>query len=214
MLKLGFDVSESTVQRYLPRKPQRTTRQRWKTFLKNHSAEIISLDFFVVPTVTFKLLHVLVFLSHDRRKIMHFNVTDHPTSEWATQQLRNAFCDEEAPKFLVRDRDGKFGEDFSNCVSALGIRPILTAYRSPWQNGHVERVIGSIRRECLDHMIIANETHLRGILQSYVHYYNTQRTHLGVNKDSPEPRRVQAHGEIHKVAVANRLHHFYFRKAA
>jgi len=214
ILKLGFDISEATVQRYMPRKRQRTTRQRWKTFLKNHSAETISLDFFVVPTITFKLLHVLVFLSHDRRKIIHFNVTDHPTSERTTQQLRNAFCDEEPPKFLIRDRDGKFGEVFSNCVSALGIRPILTAYRSPWQNGHVERVIGSIRRECLDHMIIANESHLRKSLKRYFHYYNTQRTHLGVNKDSPEPRQVQAEGGIDKVTVANGLHHFYFRKAA
>jgi putative transposase len=133
----------------MPPKPQRTTKQRWKTFLKNHSAEIISLDFFVVPTITFKLLHVLVFLSHDRRKIIHFNVTDHPTSEWASQQLRNAFCDEEPLKFLMRDRDGKFGEGFAHSVKALGIRPILTSYRSPWQNGFVERLIGSIRKEFL-----------------------------------------------------------------
>jgi transposase InsO family protein len=214
MLKLGFDISEATVQRYIPRKPPRTTGQRWKTFLKNHSAEIVSLDFLVVPTITFKLLHVLVFLSHDRRKIIQFLVTDHPTSEWATQQLRNAFSDEETPKFLIRDRDRIFGEAFAHSVKALGIRPILTAYRSPWQNGYVERLIGSIRRECLDHMIIANESHLRGILQSYLQYYNTQRTHLGVNKDSPESRKVQTDGEIDKVAAANGLHHFYFRKAA
>ena len=214
ILKLGLDISESTVLRYMPTRPQRTTGQHWKTFLKNHSAEIISLDFFVVPTITFKVLHVLVFLSHDRRKIIHFNVTDHPSSEWATQQLRNAFCDEQPLKFLIRNRDSKFGEAFTHSAKALGIRPILTAYRSPWQNGYVERVIGSIRRECLDHLIIANETHLRGILQSYICYYNTQRTHLGVSKDSPDPREVQAHGEIEKAAVANGLHHFYFRKAA
>jgi transposase InsO family protein len=214
LLKLGFDISESTVQRYMPRKTPRTTRQRWKTFLKNHSAEIISLDFFVVPTITFKLLHVLVFLSHERRKIIYFNVTDHPTSEWASQQLRNAFSDEEPVKFLVRDRDSKFGEAFTHSVKALGIRPLVTAYRSPWQNGYSERLIGSIRRECLDHLIIMNESHLRGILQSYIRYYNTQRTHLGVNKDSPEPRKVQADGEIDKVAVVNGLHHFYFRNAA
>jgi transposase InsO family protein len=200
MLKRGFDISKSIVLRYLPRKPKRTTGQPWKTFLKNHSAEIISLDFFVGPTITFKLFHVLVFLSHDRRKIIHFNVTDHPTSEWTAQQLRNAFCDEEPRKFLIRDRDKKFGDVFTRTVSALGIRPILTAYRSPWQNGHVERVIGSIRKECVDHLIIMNECHLRGILQSYIHYYNTQRTHLGVSKDSPEPREVQADGEIDSVA--------------
>jgi putative transposase len=214
MLKLGFDISESTVLRYMPKSPRRTTGQRWKTFLKNHSSEIISLDFFVVPTITFKVLHVLAFLSHERRKIIHFNVTHHPTSEWATQQLRNAFCDEQPLKFLIRDRDSKFGEAFTHSVEALGIRPILTAYRSPWQNGYAERLIGSIRRECLDHVIVFNETHLRGILKEYIRYYNTQRTHLGGNKDSPETREVQAEGEIDKIAVANGLHHFYFRKAA
>jgi transposase InsO family protein len=202
------------VLRYLPKKPKRTTGQPRKTFLKNHSAEIVSLDFFVVPTIAFKLLHVLVFLSHDRRKIIHFNVTHHPTSEWAAQQLRNAFCDEEPRKFLIRDRDKKFGDVFTRTVSALGIRPILTAYRSPWQNGHVERVIGNIRRECVDHLIIMNEGHLRKVLNLYIHYYNNQRTHLGLNKDLPEPRTVQTGGKIDGVAVANGLHHFYFRKVA
>jgi putative transposase len=162
ILKLGFDISESTVLRYIPRKPHRTTRQRWKTFLKHHSSAIISLDFFVVPTISFKLLHVLVFLSHDRRKVVHFNVTAHPTSEWATQQLRNAFCDEEPPKFLIRDRDSKFGEEFTHSVSALNMRQILTAYRAPWQNCYVERLIGNIRRECLHHLIFINEMHCWG----------------------------------------------------
>jgi transposase InsO family protein len=214
MLKLGFDISEATVLRYLPKKPRRTTGQQWKTFLRNHSAEIISLDFFTVPTITFRLLYVLVFLSHDRRKIIHFNVTDHPTSEWATQQLRNVFYDQEIPKFLIRDRDGIFGEDFIGSVSALGLRPILAAYRSPWQNGFVERLIGSIRRECLDHLIIVNESHLQQSLKRCFHYYHNQRTHLGLSKDSPEPRQVQAVGEIDRVAVANGLHHYYFRHAA
>ena len=214
LLKLGFDISESTVLRYLPKKLKRTTGQHWKTFLKNHSAEIISIDFLGVPTITFRLLYVLVFLSHHRRKIVHVNVTDHPTSAWATHQLTNAFYDEETPKFLIRDRDKIFGRVFTESVSALGIRPILTAYRSPWQNGYVERVIGSIRRECLDHLIVVNETHLRGILQNYIHYYNTQRTHLGIGKDSPQPREVQGSGKIDKAAVANGLHHFYFRRAA
>ena len=182
--------------------------------MKNHSVEVISLDFFVVPTITFKLLHVLVFLSHDRRRIIHFNVSEHPTAGWASQQLRNAFCDIEPLKFLIRDRDKKFGELFTDTVKALGIRPILTAYRSPWQNGYCERLIGSIRRECLDHLIIMNESHLRAILQSYIRYYNTHRTHLGINKDSPEPRQVQTDGEIDRVAVVNGLHHYYFRRAA
>jgi len=214
LLKLGFDISESTVLRYLPKKPNRTTGQHWKTFLKNHSAEIVSMDFLVVPTITFRLLYVLVFLSHDRRKIIHINVTDHPTSAWTSHQLTNAFYDGEIPKFLIRDRDKIFGRVFSESVSALGIRPILTAYCSPWQNGYVERLIGSLRRECLDHLIIVNKGHLRGILQSYIRYYNTQRTHLGISKDSPEPREVQTDGDIEGVAVANGLHHFYFRKAA
>jgi transposase InsO family protein len=214
ILKLGLNISESTVLRYLPKKSRRAGGQTWKTFLKNHSSEIISLDFFVVPTMTFKLLRVLVFLSHERRKIIHFNVTEHPTSEWASQQLRNAFYDEGTLKFLIRDRDKKFGNSFIRTLSDLSIRSILAAYRSPWQNGYVERLIGSIRRECLDHLIIMSEGHLRRILQSYVHYYNAQRTHLGINKDAPDPREVQAEGEIDNVAVVNGLHHYYFRKAA
>jgi transposase InsO family protein len=214
MLKLGIDISESTVLRYMPKKAPKTSKQRWKTFLKNHSAQIVSVDFLVVPTITFKLLHVLVFLSHDRRRIIHFNVTAHPTAQWCAQQLRNAFSDAEPPRFLIRDRDTKFGEAFATTVAALGMAPLLTAYRSPWQNGYCERLIGSIRRECLDHLIIMTESHLRAILQDYIHYYNTQRTHLGINKDSPEPREVQADGEIDKMAVANGLYHFYFRRAA
>ena len=214
LLKLGFDISESTVLRYMPKKAPRTTKQRWKTFLKNHSAQIVSVDFLVVPTITFKLLYVLVFLSHDRRRIVHFNVTGHPTAQWSAQQLRNAFCEEQTPRFLIRDRDSKFGELFTETVSALGVEPILTAYRSPSQNGYCERLIGSIRRECLDYLIIMNESHLRAILQSYIRYYNTQRTHLGLNKDSPEPRQVQTDGEIDRVAVVNGLHHYYFRRAA
>jgi len=131
ILKLGFDISEATVQRYMPKRPQRTARQRWKTFLKNHSTHIVSVDFLVVPTITFKLLYVLVFLSHDRRRIIHFNVTAHPTAQWSAQQLRNAFCEEQTPRFLIRDRDMKFGDAFTETVSALGMEPILTAYRSP-----------------------------------------------------------------------------------
>jgi putative transposase len=214
LLKLGIDISESTVLRHMLKKAPRTTRQRWKTFLKNHSSQIVSVDFFVVPTITFKLLYVLVFLSHDRRQIIHFNVTAHPTAQWCAQQLRNAFSDAEPPRFLIRDRDTKFGEAFAATVFALGMEPLLTAYRAPWQNGYCERLIGSIRSECLDHVIIFNESHLRGILQEYIRYYNAQRTHLGIGKDSPEPREVQAEGEIDTLAVVNGLHHFYYRRAA
>jgi putative transposase len=214
LLKLGIDISESTVHRYMPKKPPKTTKLRWKTFLKNHSAQIVSIDFFVVPTITFRLPYVLVFLSHDRRRIIHFNVTPHPTAQWSAQQLRNAFCDHEPPRFLLRDRDAKFGEVFTDTVTALGMDPLLTAYKSPWQNGCAERLVGSIRRECLDHVIVLNEEHLRGILQEYIRYYNTQRTHLGIGKDSPYTREVQGEGEIDKVAVLGGLHHCYFRRAA
>jgi putative transposase len=134
MLKLGIDISQATVQRYMPKKAPKTTKQRWKTFLKNHSAQIVSVDFLVVPTLTFRLLYVLVFLSYDRRRIIHFNVTASPTAHWCAQQLRNAFCDHEPPRFLLRDRDAKFGELFTDTVTALGIEPLLTAYRAPWQN--------------------------------------------------------------------------------
>jgi transposase InsO family protein len=214
LLKLEINVAESTVLRYMPKKAPRTTRQRWKTFLKNHSSHIVSVDFLVVPTITFRLLYVLVFLSHDRRRLVHFNVTAHPTAHWSAQQLRNAFSDVAPPRFIMRDRDAKFGELFTDTVTALGIDPLFTAYKSPWQNGYVERLLGSIRRECLDHVIVLNEDHLRGTLREYVNYYNAQRTHLGIGKDSPEPREVQAEGEIDKVAVVGGLHHYYFRRAA
>lgn len=167
-----------------------------------------------MPTYNFKLLYALVFLSHERRKIIHFNVTAHPTSEWSTQQLKNIFYENEIPKYLIRDRDTKFGSLFSQCVSDFGIREIITAYRSPWQNGYVERVIGSIRREFLDHVIVMNENHLRKLLKEYFHYYNYQRTHLGLNKDSPESRPVHIVGKIEKIAVANGLHNYYYRQAA
>ena len=214
MLKLGYDISESTVLRYMPKKEGSTTDQNWKTFLKNHSSEIISIDFFCVPTISYKILHVLVFLSHERRKIIHFNVTYHPTSEWAVQQLKNAFYDSEIPKYLIRDRDCRFGNLFKNSVSSFGIREIVTAYRSPWQNGYVERVIGSICREFLDHVIVINENHLRKLLKEYFHYYNYQRTHLGLNKDSPVSRPVQVIDKIDRIPVANGLHNYYFRNAA
>jgi hypothetical protein len=214
MLKLGYDISQTTVLRYFPKKNDGTTGQSWKTFLKNHASEIISIDYFPVPTINFKILHVLIFLSHQRRKVIHFNVTANPNSEWASQQLRNAFHDSDIPKYLIRDRDCRFGNLFKNSVSSFGIREIVTAYRSPWQNGYVERVIGSIRREFLDHVIVINENHLRKLLKEYFHYYNYQRTHLGLNKDAPESRLVQVSGKIEKVAVANGLHNYYYRNAA
>lgn len=214
IIKLGYNISQATVWRYTPKDKNNTTGQRWKTFLKNHASEIISIDFFCVPTINFKLLHVLVFLSHGRRKIIHYNSTANPTSEWATQQLKNAFYDSEIPKYLIRDRDCRFGNLFKKRVSEFGIHEIVTAYRSPWQNGYVERFIGSIRREFLDHLIVMSESHLRKLLKEYFYYYNNQRTHLGLNKDSPESREVHVIGEIDKISVANGLHNYYYRKAA
>ena len=177
--KLGFDISESTVQRYMPKKGKRTTGQNWKTFLKNHSKEIISIDFLTVPTVNFKMMYVLVMIEH-----------------------------------LIRDRDMKYGTLLGGKKNKFGIDEIVTAYRSPWQNGYCERVIGSIKRECLDHMIVLNESHLRNILTDYFSYYNKYRTHLGINRDSPEGRPIQTAGKIDKIPVVNGLYHVYFRQAA
>ena len=212
--KLGFDISESTVQRYMPKEGKRTTDQNWKTFLKNHSKEIISIDFLTVPTVNIKLLHVLVVIEHHRRKLIYYNVTKNPTAEWCIQQIRNMLFDHDKPKYLIRNRDTKYGKVFSDGIKQFGIKQIMTSYRSPWQNGYVERVIGSIKRECLDHVIMLDENHLRSILTDYFSYYNKYRTHLGINKDSPEGRAVQSEGEIYKVPVVNGLLHVYFRQAA
>ena len=152
-------------------------------------------------TINFKLIHVLVIIAHHRRKLMHFNVTKNPIAEWTLQQLRNLFFDFDAPKYLIRDRDTKYGNLFSEGIKHVGIKQIITSYRSPWQNGYVERVIGSIKRECLDHIIIINENHLRGILIDYVSYYNKYRTHLGIKKDSPEGRPVQVEEKIDKMSL-------------
>ncbi|MGE5681049.1 MAG: integrase core domain-containing protein [Bacillota bacterium] len=214
MKKLGFNISQSTVQRYIHKRNGRTTGQRWKTFLKNHSKEIISNDFLTVPTINFKLVHVLVVVEHHRRKIVHFNVTKNPTAQWTLQQIRNLLFNFDTPKYLIRDRDQRYGNQFTEGIEHFGIKQVVTSYRSPWQNGYVERVIGSIKRECLDHVIILNESHLRSILYDYVSYYNMYRTHLGINKDSPEGREVQIAGRIEKISAVNGLHHVYFRQAA
>ena len=212
--KLGFEVSESSVQRYMPKKGGRTTGQNWKSFLKNHSKEIISIDFLTVPTINFKLLHDLVIIEHDRRKLIYFNVTMNPTAEWSIQQIRNLLFNYDTPKYLIRDRDKKYGTLLGSKKNRFGIDEIVTAYRSPWQNGYVERVIGSIKRECLDHVIVFNENHLRTVMTDYVSYYNKYRTHLGLNKDSPEGRPIQKEGQIEKIPIVNGLHHYYYRKAA
>ncbi len=215
LLKLGIDLSQATVGKYMirPRKPPSPT---WRAFLDNHFKDLISIDFFTVPTVSFRILFVFLVLSHDRRRILHFNVTAHPSAQWTGRQLLEAFPWDTAPRFLIRDRDGIYGNDFNRPVHALGIKQVLIAPRSPWQNPYVERVIGSIRRECLDHIIVFGESHLRRVLRSYLHYYHGSRTHLALNKDAPQPRPIEppAMGRIVEFPKVGGLHHRYSRQAA
>jgi putative transposase len=171
---------------------------------------------FIVPSATFQLLFVMLILAHDRRKIVRFDVTQHPTAGWLSRQVTEAFPWDSAPRFLWRDRDASYGEVFSTRVEAMGITEVITAARSPWQNPYVERVIGSIRRECLDHFIIFNERHLHRVLSSYEHYYHRTRTHLSLRKDCPDPRPVHPpkRGKVIAIAQVGSLHHRYERLAA
>jgi putative transposase len=215
LLKLGIDVAQATAAKYMVRKPKPPS-QTWKTFLTNHLKEMVSTDFFVVPTVSFRLLFVFLVLSHERRRLIHFGVTYHPTAEWTSQQLVQAFPWDSAPRFLLRDRDGSYGQVFSQTASALRIEEILTAPHSPWQNPYCERMVGSIRRDCLDHVIILSEQALRRILRSYFDYYERSRTHLALEKDTPLPRPVQppALGKVIELPEVGGLHHRYDRRAA
>ena len=214
LLKLGMDVSQATVARYMTR-PRRPPSQTWRTFLANHVAQIMAADFFVVPTATYRLLFVLVILAHERRRIVHVAVTAHPTAAWTVQQLRNAFPWDDSPQYLVRDRDHAF-DAWVHAAKTMGIDQILTAPRSPWQNAYAERLIGSIRRECLDHVIVFNEAGLHHILSRYIEYYEHSRTHLSLEKDAPIPRPVVMPSEGRVVAIpqVGGLHHRYERRAA
>jgi putative transposase len=213
--KLGIDVSERTVSRLLRRQPHRPS-QTWRTFLANHVAALASMDFFTVPTVTGRVLFVLVLLAHQRRRIVHFAITDHPTADWTAQQIIEAFPEDTASRWLVRDRDTIYSDAFRRRVSAMGITEIVCAPSSPWQNPYAERLIGSLRRECLDHIIVLSEAHLRRVLARYVLYYHRARTHLSLEKDAPTPRRVQPPADGHVIAFAEvgGLHHRYERRAA
>jgi transposase InsO family protein len=215
LLKLGIEIAEPTVSKYMVR-PKKPPSQTWKTFLNNHLNETVSLDFFTVPTATFRILYVLVVLSHGRRRILHCNVTDSPSPLWTARQLIEAFPWDTAPKYLIRDRDKIFGLESERTVLNLGIEEILISPHSPWQNPYVERIIGSIRRECLDRIIIFNEKHLRRVLREYFRYYTESRTHLGLGKDCPEPRPVEPPemGKIVAIPQVGGLHHRYTRKAA
>ena len=210
LLKLGIEVSQSTVATYMPR-CSRPPSQSWKTFLRNHAPATAAIDVLVVPTVGFKLLYCLVVLGHDRRQLVSFGITAHPTAEWIGRQITEAFPWNEHPRYLIRDRDGIYGDVFSIRLRTMGIRDRPIGARSPWQNGYAERVIGSIRRECLDHIIVTGELQLRRIMQSYVDYYNRARTHLALSKDAPLTRRMERHGVVQAVPVLGGLHHRYSR---
>src|SRR3954451_7091656 len=195
LLKLGIDVGQTSVAKYMARR-RGGPSQGWRTFLCNHADGIAAIDLFVVPTLSFRLLYGLLVLRHRRRKIMWLGVTANPTAEWIARQLTEACGWEAAPDYIVRDRDCVYGEAFVRRLRAMGIRDRPTAPRSPWQNAYAERLIGSIRREVLDHVVVLGEGHLRQLLRSYMTYYNEARTHLSLNKDPPVPRKVQSMGRI------------------
>jgi putative transposase len=190
LLKLGIDISERTVSRWMPRRTKPPS-QNWRAFLDNHIGELVSIDFFTVPTATFRVLFVLIVLAHDRRRIVHFNVTEHPTAQGTAQQIVEAVGDGKSPRYLIRDRDRMDGLAFRDRVKALDIEEVVIAPHSPWQNPYAERVVGTLRRECLDLVVVLSETLLRRIVRRYVDYYHRARTHLALGKDTPEPRSVQ-----------------------
>ena len=211
---LGHDVAESTVAKYMNRS-RKPPSQTWRTFLENYVPEIAAIDFFVVVTAGFRLLYCFIVLRHDQRRVVHFNVTPYPTSRWTAQQIVEAFPFDEAPRFVIRDHDGIYGLDFRERVKRMGIEEVVIAYRSPWQSPYVERLIGSIRRECLDHVIMFNETHLLRILGAYFAYYHGARTHLSLDRNAPIPRPVEPpqQGKIVAIPQVGGLHHRYARAA-
>jgi putative transposase len=212
---LGFDVSERTVSRWVQRAPRDPEKiVRWKEFLKNHREVIAAMDFFTVHTVTFGLLYCFFIISHGRRRILHFNVTRNPGSSWVVQQLREAFPFDPSHKHSIFDRDAKFGIEVTAMVKAIGISPKRTSYQSPWQNGVAERWVQSCRRDLLNHVIVLNEEHLKRLLNEYVRYYHEDRTHLGLNKETPGHRIQSVHrGRVIAKARLGGLHHRYDRAA-
>ncbi len=216
LLKLGIDIGERSVSRFMPPRPRKPRSQTWRSFLDNHVGTLASIDFFTVPTATFRVLYVLFVLSHDRRRVLHFNITEFPSARWTGQQIIEAFPEDTAPRYMIRDRDGIYGEQFRRRVEGIGIEEVLTAPRSPWQNPYAERLVGSVRRECLAHVIVLGERHLHRILRSYFAYYHRSRTHLSLGKDAPESRAVQplAMGTVVALPEVGGLHHRYVRLAA
>src|SRR6266850_599013 len=209
LLKLGFSVAQSTVAKYMVKRGPPS--QGWRTFLRNHAPDIAAMDLFVVPTIGFELLYAFVIVRLGRRDLVWINVTANPTAEWVARQITEAFPWDEAPHYLIRDRDRIYGSVVTRRLRAMGIRDKPTAPASPWQNGFAERLIGSIRRECVDHIIVLGEMHLRRILRSYADYYNGVRTHRSLNKDAPVTRQIQRIGSIKSHAILGGLHHHYAR---
>jgi putative transposase len=212
LLKLGLPISQASVAKYMVH-DRRPPAQTWRTFLTNHKHQLIAADFFVVPTVTYRLLFVLVLLAHDRRRIVHLAVTAHPTAVWTAQQLREACPWDSAPRYLIRDRDHAF-DGLGRTANAMGIQQVLTAPGAPWQNSYVERFIGSVRRDCLDHLLVFNESGLRRVLQAYRRYYERSRTHLALAKDTPVSRPIMGDGVVVVIPEVGGLHHRYERRAA
>src|SRR5712691_2599250 len=214
LLKLGIEVSQATVGRCMPWRPK-VPSPTWRSFLRNHMGDMAAVDMFVVATATYQLLYALIVLGHDRRRVIHFEVTPNPTQIWLARQMTEAFPWDAAPRYLVRDRDASYGQAFRDRVQAMAIKEVVTAARSPWQNPYVERIIGSIRRECLNHVIIFDECHLRDVLSSYFQYYHQTRTHLSLDKDCPDTRPVHrpAAGKIIALPEVGGLHHRYERRA-
>jgi transposase InsO family protein len=205
LLKLGIDLGQTSVAKYMA-KQRRPPSQGWKTFLRNHADGIAAMDLLVVPTISFRLLYGLLILQHCRRELLWLGVTAHPNAEWIARQLTEAYGWRDAPRYLVRDRDRAYGQVFIRRVAAMGIRDHPISARSPWQNGYAERVIGSIRQDCLDHVVVFGERHLRHLLHAYQRYYNEVRVHLWLNKDAPIPREVQRVGRVLAVPILGGLH--------
>jgi|SRR5262245_1515754 len=210
LLKLGFEVAQSSVAKYMIKR-RGPPSQGWSTFLHNHVREVAAMDLFVVPTIGFDLLYAFIIIRLDRRALVWINVTTNPTAEWIARQLTEAFPWNEAPRYLIRDRDRIYGDVAMRRIRAMGIRDKPIAPASPWQNGFAERLIGSIRRECLDHIVVLGEAHLRRVLQTYAGYYNKIRTHRSLNKDAPISRPVQPTGSIKSHPILGGLHHHYVR---
>lgn len=210
LLMLGFEVAQSTVSKYMTR-PSKPPSQSWKTFLRNHARAIAAIDLCVVPTLTFDRLFAFLVLGHARRQLLWVEVTRHPTAEWLARQITEAFPWASAPAYLVRDNDSAYGHVFTSRLRAMGIRDRPISPRSPWQNGIAERLIGTLRRECLDRMLIFGESHLRRVLSAYAAYYNQARTHLALQKDAPLHRAAQRSGGIVAIPILAGLHHQYVR---